>query len=455
MAGIAFDLRKIVKEDSIQGKMVAWLYTGLITSGPWLFAVVALSLITTWGNSYASRAEVEQFMAITIYCFAFSMMLTGGTQMVVTRMVSDLLYKEEDQQVTGIFLGSVILTLGASLLLGGIAAWWMNLDLLTGLMSCLLLMLSGTLWMCTIFISALQAYLKIFFTYVLGFLISIPLALVGGNQLGLPGFLLGLNAGIAMIVMILASSIVVEFPSLMRPNNLCLIAHQKYWLLYISGFSAHVGVWMDKLILWLLLGSPVIGQFYVYPVYDGAMFLSYLTVLPSMAFFVMVIETDFYQALRRYLLLVENKAGFPTVEQARIELMNELKVNGRRILLFQILFTTAMLLFSPFLMIVLHLDWLQWGIFRIGCLAAFFHMANMQLGIVLAYFDCRKQMLATNLIYLIAISLGTWYFHDRFWLLGTGYLLAGLFTSTVSLIMVVDRLKKLNFYTFFQPEVVV
>lgn len=45
MAGIGFELRKMLKRDSLLGLLRAYTYAGIISSGPWILSIVGILLI--------------------------------------------------------------------------------------------------------------------------------------------------------------------------------------------------------------------------------------------------------------------------------------------------------------------------------------------------------------------------------------------------------------------------
>ena len=45
MAGIGFELRKLLKKDSLLGLVQAYAYAGVIGSGPWVLSIVGMLLI--------------------------------------------------------------------------------------------------------------------------------------------------------------------------------------------------------------------------------------------------------------------------------------------------------------------------------------------------------------------------------------------------------------------------
>ena len=45
MAGIGFELRKLLRRDSLLGMMQAYAYAGIISSGPWVLSIVGILVI--------------------------------------------------------------------------------------------------------------------------------------------------------------------------------------------------------------------------------------------------------------------------------------------------------------------------------------------------------------------------------------------------------------------------
>ena len=45
MAGIGFELRKILSRDTYTATLHAYVYAGLISSGPWVLSIISVSVI--------------------------------------------------------------------------------------------------------------------------------------------------------------------------------------------------------------------------------------------------------------------------------------------------------------------------------------------------------------------------------------------------------------------------
>lgn len=78
MAGIGFELRKILSRDSYTATLRAYLYAGLISSGPWVLSIVSVMLIGVLSlGVVVPDVLVRQFLITVTYLMALSLIFTG------------------------------------------------------------------------------------------------------------------------------------------------------------------------------------------------------------------------------------------------------------------------------------------------------------------------------------------------------------------------------------------
>ena len=86
MAGIGFELRRILRRDSFVNLLGAYGLAGVISSGPWVLSVLGVMLIGILSFSVSqNQAEVVQFLVSVTYLMAFSLIFSGLFQHVFTR----------------------------------------------------------------------------------------------------------------------------------------------------------------------------------------------------------------------------------------------------------------------------------------------------------------------------------------------------------------------------------
>jgi hypothetical protein len=82
MAGIGFELRKLLQRDSYFALVRAYAYAGLISSGPWVLSIVGLVVIGVMSvNIVVPNLLVTQFQVSVTYLIAGSLILTGVVQL--------------------------------------------------------------------------------------------------------------------------------------------------------------------------------------------------------------------------------------------------------------------------------------------------------------------------------------------------------------------------------------
>jgi uncharacterized membrane protein len=74
MAGIGFELRKLLKRDSLLGMMQAYAYAGIISSGPWVLSIIGILVIGLMSVSMVvPEFLITQFQVSVTYLIAFSL----------------------------------------------------------------------------------------------------------------------------------------------------------------------------------------------------------------------------------------------------------------------------------------------------------------------------------------------------------------------------------------------
>ena len=105
MAGIGFRLKRLIADETYGGWLRAHIYGAVVSSGPWLLSVFTLAALALLSRDIMQDRALDVFRSIVIYCYTFSLITTGGVQMVVTRHVADALYLGDESALAGRFAG--------------------------------------------------------------------------------------------------------------------------------------------------------------------------------------------------------------------------------------------------------------------------------------------------------------------------------------------------------------
>src|SRR5215470_19391766 len=113
MAGIGFELRKLVERDSLVAPVAALSHAAVIAAGPWIFTIFALGLVSALCGVEGSDGTLSGFRVAVIYAFALSQVATAPVVMVATRITADALFLRKIAQIRALFVAALVI--GATL----------------------------------------------------------------------------------------------------------------------------------------------------------------------------------------------------------------------------------------------------------------------------------------------------------------------------------------------------
>jgi len=96
MAGIGFELRRILKRRTYFSLLKAYGFAGIVSSGPWLlsiFGILLLGFLAVSQNEHSSA--VIDFQVSVTYLIMSSLIFTGPVQLLFTRYIADMLFARQ------------------------------------------------------------------------------------------------------------------------------------------------------------------------------------------------------------------------------------------------------------------------------------------------------------------------------------------------------------------------
>ena len=122
MAGIGFELRKLLRKESYTSLFQAYAYAGIISSGPWILSIIGILAIGMLSVSVVlPNFQIVQFQISVTYIMVTSLVLTGGVQLAFTRYIADRLFEKKDGMVLPNFNGLMLLVIVVCGVLGLLA----------------------------------------------------------------------------------------------------------------------------------------------------------------------------------------------------------------------------------------------------------------------------------------------------------------------------------------------
>ncbi len=87
MAGIGFELNKLLRRNSFISDIVAVFYSANVSAGPWIMSSITLFLI----QAFIPQTQIPFLISALIYTFIFSTIIFGAFSTSVTRFLADLI----------------------------------------------------------------------------------------------------------------------------------------------------------------------------------------------------------------------------------------------------------------------------------------------------------------------------------------------------------------------------
>ena len=450
MAGIGFELQKLVRRDDLLGPARGYLYAATIVAGPWILTVLAIAIISFWSPYTTPFGDLPLFRTITLYNFAISLVLSAPIAMITTRFLADRIYDGNEKESTGALAASILVTLVVQAPVPFLI-FFVTADISTGLalLASANYFVVAALWVAVVFLSTLKDYLPVILSFIIGLALSAFCA-IWLRDFGAEGYVTGFTVGLALTLFMILGRTLGEFRAPLAWPRHFFTYFMDYWQLALAAFAYNMAIWIDKWIFWLTPSLAMrISGIPTYPAYDGAMFYAHLTLAPGLAVFFALIETGFYTRYRRYYWFVQNHGTLAEIEIAQKELETTTVRGVRTLLALHLAIAVATLLLAPSIADLLSLMPTQIGIFRFAVVGTAAHAFFLYALILLAYFDLRRRVLFLSCLFLVlntAFTLGSQYFGYTYF--GAGYFLAALISAATAFATAQREFGRLRYLTF-------
>ncbi|POA20277.1 histidine kinase [Pseudomonas sp. FW300-N1A1] len=452
MAGIGFELRRILSRDSYTATLHAYLYAGLISSGPWVLSIVSVMLVGSISlGLLLPDVLVGQFLVTVTYLMASSLILTGGLQLFFTRFVSDLLYEHQHERILPNLLGILLLvTLAAGVLGTIVLSLLFDESLIFRVLVLANFVVLCNLWLVIIFLSGMKAYNRILLVMLVGYSLMVASA-YALSFLQLPGLLLALLIGHSALLFLYLYDILREYQAEKLIAFDFLDRRQVFVSLLVTGFCYNLGIWVDKFLFWLNPGtsSEMVGPLRASIIYDLPIFLAYLAIIPGMAVFLVRIETDFAEWCERLFQAIRDGETLQYIGQLKTEMVLSIRQGLLEICKVQGVTVLLLFLFAPRLLEWLGLSSYYLPLFHIALIGVSLQVVFMALLNVFFYLDKRMIVLELCVWFVVlntVLTLLSQYLGPSFF--GYGFTLSLLVCVLLGLHRLSRVLEDLEYDTF-------
>jgi len=454
MAGIGFELRKILKTDRLLSLAKVYGYSAILSSGPWVVSIVAILLVGFINlANYGAESDVYRFQVVITYAIALasSLIITGILQLPFTRYIADLIFKNKEDEILPSYYGAILLSwmLGIPVIVP-FYIWvfdGQSTVFIIGAISTFLILCG--VWISSILAASLKYYHGVVWAYFISYALIVLVSIYYGDTIEklIYVFFLG-NSILFIILMSLIiksynSSIFIKIHFFLEPNF--------YWSLGIAGLTYNLGAWVDKVIFWYhpATGYAVIGKLHASIVYDMPIFLAYLSILPGMAIFFYRLEADFAEKYDLYYDAIRSGGTLQMIRTYRDGMVNVIRHAIHEILIVQGIIDIILFLTAPTVFKFLNIPQLYLGLLFVLTIGALLQIAFMSVLAILYYLDrkivamwlCIAFFVLNTVLTLVSIDMGPAMF-------GYGYTISLLIVFIASIIVIRNEMDRLDYETF-------
>jgi uncharacterized membrane protein len=454
MAGIGFRLKKYFKEQSFLGNIQGAVYSVVISSGPWLISVITIAIVSYFAQLKIGISDLYILKSVICYTYAVSLIIFGIIEMPLTRYLADQLYKNDYTTFKSVFISFLALAAIIGFFISSIFYSFFDFAAISKMAASTFFTSVLVIWISMIFLSAAKNYHQIIISFILGGATSVIASIVMGQYWGLDGYIIGYSIGQAIIALLLCLNLFMEFKGADYASLEIVQYYSRFRVLIFVGFFYYMAIWIDKFIFWFgPQGQQVLGLFYTNQYYDTSMFLAYLTIVPSLAIFLVQVETNFAKSYAYYFHAIDSKNNLNILNSNIDDIIKSLQKALYNLIKIQTFVSVICWYFAEQITHALYLPSMMITMFRYGVIGAYLQVLFLIMNIVLLYFLAQRKVLLHYVVFFLSNAVLTYASTMMdFKYYGIGYLLSCLITFLMTFYALNKHLQLINFHTFMgQP----
>lgn len=457
MAGIGFELRKLIRRDNLLGVLRAYGYAGLISAGPWVLSILGVMLVGVFSINVVRPVErVRQFLLAVTYIMAASLILTGFLQLMFTRFIADRLFQKKKHAVIPNLLGALLVTTAVTGVLGTIiVATTFDESIALRILLVATFVATSNVCMLVVLMSGLKDYKGVLVVFLGGYGVCV-VASLGLRHFGIEGLIAGFLLGQVVLMTMMLALVFRAYPRMRQLVSFDFLSpKQSFYSLFFTGFFYNLGVWADKLMFWFNPGTSehVMGPMRASIIYDLPIFLAYLSIIPGMAVFLVRIETDFAEHYDQFYNAVRDGDTLPHIEHLRQGMTYFIRQGIYEIFKVQGLTVLILLLAAPRILDAFGISPLYLQLLFVDLVSVGVQVLLLAILNVLFYLDQRATALKlTSLFALLnfAFTGATQMMGPAFY--GYGFAAASTVASLIGVFLLSKLLGRLEYETFMLQQ---
>lgn len=415
MAGIGVRLNKIYSKHTIITNVAGFGYSTVVTVAPMFLVILAVIIMQlTLGFSKVGYSDRALYSCTVLYIFIFSLLTASPFNAVLSRYMSDVIYRENYEDILPCYYVGMLMNAVLSALLGipfcirehivGQVPISYVFAGYCGYMALALVFYS------MLYLSICKDYKKISFFFLIGMVITVLLSLILVKLFHMEvtfGMLISMDVGFLVI----ASLELALIRSYFRENSgkyREVLGYFKYnWQLVGANFLYTLGLYVHNFVFWTTdMRMEVAKSFVCAETYDMATCLAMFTNISASVIFISRVEMHFHERYKKYSEAVIGGRGMD-IENAKKRMFEQLAEELMNLVRVQFIVSVVV-----FFLCIIFLPKLGFGglVMQIyPCLAAgYFILFIMYAAIIfLYYFNDLNGALATALSFTLVTVIGS------------------------------------------------
>lgn len=458
MAGIGFELRKAIQQDSIKGKFSGYMGAAFSSSGSMIIGIVLFFFIQLAAKiENVPQNVIDQFMCYVTNTMFFSMIVVSCCSLILSRYVSNRIYEGKHEKVMPSLIGAAVLVAvaGGSLFVIIMMLSGLNMENCASLL--VLYLVLSYCWLLMSYTTLIRDYKWVVIAYTAAFLIAIAVLVL--CCVFVP---LGLNGMIAVLALCFAIVDVVLFRAVYRAFSnqeghvfAFLKEYKSAPSLGIVGLFMMLGMLGHFWATWFASAESitVTGLFRYGPHYDFPAIVAFFSTVPASIYFITIFETDFSEKYQRYFYLLGHSGSVESVDAAREDMIESIRKGIRKLSLIQLLTCLLFITVGGKLLAIMNIGMTETMLdsFRMFCVGySLYFIANTLILLHLYFVNERKIALISALFATLTTAVAlvsAKYLPNTY---GLGFAVICGLLVVVAAIKLVKYLSRLEYNVFTQ-----
>ena len=459
MAGIGFELNKLINKKNFFSKVSGYFYTASSCLGSMILGFVLLFSIQAIAKALGQDNIISQrFTGYITNTVFLSMIIFGFFSLVLSRYISDLIYSKREEQLLPSFWGIVAIIIPISILIYIPMLIISKIETIDIILLLILLAELVCTWTATLYVTILKNYKKITVAFLIAMIVSVLILLFFYNIkiINMEIMILIIIVSYGFVLTFLINLLQKEFKNEDKNTYEFLKWFSKYPILAFTGLFSTLGTLIHFYIMWFSqYGNEIQGLIHSSPSYDFPSIVAYFSTIITSVTFVAILEPNFYKKYSRYFKLINSSGNYKQLNIAKKEMIFTLKVELRNLIIRQIVITLLFVIVISKILSDINIGMTQSmiEIFKVLCAGYSLQaIGNVILQLQL-YFSDNKGAFITSAVFLLVTTLGTiltLFLNIAF--LGIGVMLGGATMALVGVRRLENYLDNLEYNVLNKKE---